>query len=324
VTGPTKWQRSYELSSLTAASSQTVDVVVENGLPHFRIPLPSRRETCVFTVKPLQHTVGDLVKFIMSEDHGVDHVSFLNKDGMRIARSNSIADLLTSDFQLIINNDRFQVDTCEAVRQLPLSPPIGLGDARLMITKLAQAVHSDEFQMEREKELQRRIEDVHVQLEPFEEKKNALAMDAAKRTRRLTWLGLGAMGLQFGLLARLTWWEYSWDIMEPVTYFVGYGTSMAMYAYYVVTRQDYSFPQVFDREYLKRFYNSAEKVSFDVNRYNELCDQLAELKSELRRLRDPLYCNLPLQQTAYLVPERVGDSLAQGPPRYTNVIHPRP
>lgn len=45
------------------------------------------------------------------------------------------------------------------------------------------------------------------------------------------------MGLQFGLLARLTWWEYSWDIMEPVTYFVGYGTTMAMYAYYVVTRQ---------------------------------------------------------------------------------------
>ncbi|VEL27660.1 unnamed protein product [Protopolystoma xenopodis] len=45
------------------------------------------------------------------------------------------------------------------------------------------------------------------------------------------------MGLQFGILARLTWWEYSWDIMEPVTYFVGYGTSMAIYAYYVTTRQ---------------------------------------------------------------------------------------
>jgi hypothetical protein len=32
--------------------------------------------------------------------------------------------------------------------------------------------------------------------------------------------------VQFGLLARLTWWEYSWDIMEPITYFVTYGTSM--------------------------------------------------------------------------------------------------
>uniref|UniRef100_A0A183A7H8 Calcium uniporter protein n=1 Tax=Echinostoma caproni TaxID=27848 RepID=A0A183A7H8_9TREM len=153
---------------------------------------------------------------------------------------------------------------------------------------------------------------------------NALALDAAKRTRRLTWLGLGAMGLQFGLLARLTWWEYSWDIMEPVTYFVGYGTSMAMYAYYVVTRQDYSFPQVFDREYLKRFYKSAEKISFDVDRYNELCDQLAELKSELRRLRDPLYCNLPLQQTAYLVPERVEQSLARGPPKFTTTTTTTP
>ncbi|THD25418.1 Mitochondrial calcium uniporter [Fasciola hepatica] len=318
LTGPTKWQRGLELSNFSATSNQTVNVVVENGLPHFRIPLPSRRETCVFTVKPLQHTVGDLVKFIMSEDRGVDHVTFINKDGMRIARSNSIADLLTSDFHLIINNDRFQVDTSEVVRQLSPSPPTGLGDARLMITKLAQTVHSDEFQLQWEKELQRRIEDIHLQLEPFQEKRNALAMDAAKRTRRLTWLGLGAMGLQFGLLARLTWWEYSWDIMEPVTYFVGYGTSMAMYAYYVVTRQDYSFPQVFDREYLKHFYKSAEKLSFDVNRYNELCDQLAELKSELRRLRDPLYCNLPLQQTSYLVPERVEEIVAHGSPKYTN------
>lgn len=45
------------------------------------------------------------------------------------------------------------------------------------------------------------------------------------------------MGVQFGILARLTWWEYSWDIMEPVTYFVTYGTAMAAYAYYCLTKQ---------------------------------------------------------------------------------------
>ncbi|XP_078658847.1 calcium uniporter protein, mitochondrial-like [Branchiostoma floridae x Branchiostoma belcheri] len=45
------------------------------------------------------------------------------------------------------------------------------------------------------------------------------------------------MALQFGVLARLTWWEYSWDIMEPVTYFITYGTAMAAYAYFAVTRQ---------------------------------------------------------------------------------------
>jgi len=45
------------------------------------------------------------------------------------------------------------------------------------------------------------------------------------------------MSVQFGILARLTWWEYSWDIMEPVTYFVTYGTVMATYAYYVLTKE---------------------------------------------------------------------------------------
>ena len=62
-------------------------------------------------------------------------------------------------------------------------------------------------------------------------------MKAEKRTNRLTWLGLGLMGLQFGLLARLTWFEYSWDIMEPVTYFVGYGSAVAMFGYYILTKQ---------------------------------------------------------------------------------------
>ena len=60
---------------------------------------------------------------------------------------------------------------------------------------------------------------------------------ARQRVRVLPWVGLGAMSLQFGILARLTWWEYSWDIMEPVTYFVTYGTSMAMFAYFVLTKQ---------------------------------------------------------------------------------------
>lgn len=45
------------------------------------------------------------------------------------------------------------------------------------------------------------------------------------------------MSTTFGFFARLTWWEYSWDIMEPVTYFFTYGTSMAMMFYFVLTRQ---------------------------------------------------------------------------------------
>lgn len=67
--------------------------------------------------------------------------------------------------------------------------------------------------------------------------KQQLNAAAELRTTRMKWLGLGLMSVQFGVLARLTWWEYSWDVMEPVTYFIGYGTAMAMFAYYVITKQ---------------------------------------------------------------------------------------
>lgn len=69
------------------------------------------------------------------------------------------------------------------------------------------------------------------------QKRRSIDLVASRRTSALTWVGLGLMSVQFGILARLTWWEYSWDIMEPVTYFVTYGTAMAVYAYYVLTKQ---------------------------------------------------------------------------------------
>ena len=52
------------------------------------------------------------------------------------------------------------------------------------------------------------------------------------------------MSVQFGVLARLTWWEYSWDIMEPVTYFVTYGTAIIAYSYFVLTKQEYLYNDV--------------------------------------------------------------------------------
>lgn len=60
---------------------------------------------------------------------------------------------------------------------------------------------------------------------------------AEHSSSRAVWVGLALLSVQGGALAWLTWWVYSWDIMEPVTYFVTYTTSMGVYAYYVLTKQ---------------------------------------------------------------------------------------
>ena len=56
---------------------------------------------------------------------------------------------------------------------------------------------------------------MQAELAPLEQRRQQLAELADKRSNNLIWLGLGMMSVQFGVLARLTWWEYSWDIMEP-------------------------------------------------------------------------------------------------------------
>ena len=53
----------------------------------------------------------------------------------------------------------------------------------------------------------------------------------------MIWLGLGLMSVQVGILARLTWFDYSWDIVEPISYFVSYAAVIGVYAYFVLTRK---------------------------------------------------------------------------------------
>ncbi|EFX82760.1 hypothetical protein DAPPUDRAFT_240976 [Daphnia pulex] len=43
---------------------------------------------------------------------------------------------------------------------------------------------------------------------------------AGAERRTTTWAGLALMGVQFGDLVHLTWEEYSWDIMKPITYYI--------------------------------------------------------------------------------------------------------
>lgn len=73
-----------------------------------------------------------------------------------------------------------------------------------------------------------------------------------------------------------------------MTYFVTYGTAMAAYAYFVLTKEDYVLPEVRDRQYLISFHKKAKRNLWDVHKYNSLKDGIAAVERDLKRLRDPL------------------------------------
>merc|ERR1711936_173277 len=161
-----------------------------------------------------------------------------------------------------------------------------ISDVKHLVSQLYEALNIEEYQLSKEQELTRELEILQKELQPLEKQRQEIINHAEERTTAITWVGLGLMSVQFGILARLTWWEYSWDIMEPVTYFVTYGTAIACYAYFVLTRQDYLLPDVRDRQYLLNFHKRARKGEWDISKYNSLKEGVCRAENELSKLKD--------------------------------------
>ncbi|XP_023015683.2 mitochondrial calcium uniporter isoform X1 [Leptinotarsa decemlineata] len=289
---------SISLSSSSSDSDSDSDleddvtVVYYKGLPQVTVPLPSRRERCRFTLKPITNTVGEFLEMLKKEDKGIDRVVCMAKDGTRIASSNTIETLLDDDFKLIINDNSYNVNTPKQER-VTGEEIQRLNDVKNLVSQLYEAMHIQEHQITKEKELTTQLEMIQQELLPLEQKKNELELVAQRRGNWLSWAGLGLMSVQFGILARLTWWEYSWDIMEPVTYFVTYGTAMACYAYFVLTKEEYILQDVRDRQHLIIMHKKAKKLGMDLNQYNMLRQEAVQIQSKLKKLRNPLKLKLP-------------------------------
>ncbi|XP_017468936.1 PREDICTED: uncharacterized protein LOC108360945 isoform X2 [Rhagoletis zephyria] len=270
------------------------DVYVEyiQGLPHLTVPLPSRMEKCRFALRPVSHKVGDLIEMLKIEDHGIDRAVVLNKCGVRIASTCAIDSLMDEPFWLQINDNKYEVIPPKR-KKLDSEDLKRLSDVRTLVAQLYEALHVGEYHLHKEQELVKKIENLKFEISPLEMEKQELTKLAERKTVIATWVGLSLMAVQFGVLARLTWWEYSWDIMEPVTYFVTYGTTMAIYAYYCLTKTEYNFESARDRLFLISIHKKAKRKNFDIEKYNILRRQIAEAEYDLRRLRDPINLQLP-------------------------------
>ncbi len=79
-----------------------------------------------------------------------------------------------------------------------------------------------------------------------------------------------------------------------MTYFVTYGTAMACYAYWVLTKQDYILPDVRDRQFLLSFHKKAKREAWDAEKYNAIKDSLQVRKKKGKKTFNPLvfYCHI--------------------------------
>ncbi|XP_032256883.1 calcium uniporter regulatory subunit MCUb, mitochondrial isoform X3 [Phoca vitulina] len=248
--GNLKYYPSHLYSTVVPPDEITVNY--RHGLPLITLTLPSRKERCQFVVKPMSSTVGSFLQDLQNEDKGV-----------------KTAAIFTAE-------------------KLSMEHATEMDNVKSLVHRLFTVLHLEEFQKKREHHLLERIDHLKGQLQPLEQIKAGIETRSEAKTSGLLWTGLALLSVQGGALAWLTWWVYSWDIMEPVTYFITFTNSMVFFAYFIVTRQDYTYSAVKSRQFLHFFHKKSKKQHFDVVQYNKLKEDLAKATESLRQVRHSL------------------------------------
>ncbi|KAK7359961.1 hypothetical protein VNO77_01930 [Canavalia gladiata] len=113
-------------------------------------------------------------------------------------------------------------------------------------------------------------ESVRKELEEMEKEKAAIDNKANNLVRRELWTGLGFLVVQTAAFMRLTFWELSWDVMEPICFYVTSMYFMAGYTFFLRTSKE----PCFEGFYQSRFNTKQKRLmklhNFDIARYNQL------------------------------------------------------
>lgn len=109
------------------------------------------------------------------------------------------------------------------------------------------------------------------ELEQMEKQKAIIDRKACSLVRGELYCGLGFIVLQTLGLMRLTFWDLSWDVMEPICFFVTSLHFTAAYTFFIRTSSEPSFEGFYNQRFKARQRNVMKAEGFDMNKYNELC-----------------------------------------------------
>lgn len=108
------------------------------------------------------------------------------------------------------------------------------------------------------------------ELKAMEAQKAEIDLAAGAQVRRELWCGLAYLVVQTAGFMRLTFWELSWDVMEPICFYVTSMYFMAGYAFFLRTKKEPSFEGFFESRFVAKQKRVMRARGFDLRRYEEL------------------------------------------------------
>ncbi|XP_068655389.1 calcium uniporter protein 3, mitochondrial-like [Aristolochia californica] len=108
------------------------------------------------------------------------------------------------------------------------------------------------------------------ELEKMEKEKEEIDRRAKALVQRELWAGLCMFAAQTVGFMRLTFWELSWDVMEPICFFVTSLYFVGGYSFFLRTSREPSFEGFFESRFNAKQRKLMRARNFDVGRFDEL------------------------------------------------------
>nr|CCA18762.1 transmembrane protein putative [Albugo laibachii Nc14]CCA25202.1 transmembrane protein putative [Albugo laibachii Nc14] len=146
--------------------------------------------------------------------------------------------------------------------------------------------------------------------------------NSAKRySSCFSYLITGTLVSGFGLYFWLSFFHFSWDIMEPVTYFTGFGVSIIGYTWWSITNQEYEYANVYDYIYRRKLDKLIQRAKFNLPQFQDTTEKVRFLKDRVDEMDAVLAKPVQLQaKYLHVLRDEAEFTKVRGDPYYVSTV----
>lgn len=134
--------------------------------------------------------------------------------------------------------------------------------------------------------LRRRLQSIDTALNQMEPLKQECDREAHRSARRLAVSGFGTLVIYWFGVARLTFYDYGWDIMEPITYLSGLSTVICGYLWFLYKGREVSYTSVLSQSVSTRRLALYKAKGFDLERWADLITERTSIRREMDKIAE--------------------------------------
>ncbi|EEY58815.1 uncharacterized protein PITG_11789 [Phytophthora infestans T30-4] len=161
------------------------------------------------------------------------------------------------------------------------------------VLTLQNALDSELYNIKHDRRVkERQLSELNSKLKKLQQVENEVHVAARRMPNAQKWVGLTGLTGFYGALMYCVWDVYSWDVMEPITYFIGFTAVLGNSFYSSITKKDPTYSNMWQKRYADRVEMLSKQRKLDPVELKKLKACIADLENDVTLLSHQAYRTL--------------------------------